>query len=82
MAVVAVAAVGILIRTESGVASPVSVATAFMDANSEHDVDAMWELFAPDSEAKLAGLAAMTAGGRLAAEQSGGSKSATRYARR
>ncbi len=61
MAVVAVVAVGILVRTESGVASPVSVATAFMDANAEHDVDAMWELLAPDSEAKVAGLAAMTA---------------------
>jgi hypothetical protein len=60
MGVIAVVALGILVNRESVVASPVSVATAYMDANSEYDVNGMWELLAPDSEAKLAGLAALT----------------------
>jgi hypothetical protein len=59
MAVITVIALGILVNRESGVASPVSVANAFMAANSEYDANAVWVLLAPDSEAKLAGLAAL-----------------------
>ncbi|MEX1133674.1 MAG: hypothetical protein WED83_02385 [Acidimicrobiia bacterium] len=62
MTVIALVALGILVNRESGVASPVSVATAYMDAQAEHDGKALWELFAPDTEGNLRGLAAWTSG--------------------
>jgi len=46
MTVIALVALGILVNRESGVASPESVATAFMDAYADHDGDAALELLA------------------------------------
>ncbi len=62
MTVIAVVATAFLVTRESGVASPVSVATAYMDAQADHDGKALWELFAPDTEGNLRGLASWTSG--------------------
>lgn len=48
MTVIAVVAGGFLVTRKSLVASPVSVATEFMDALAEHDGDTALELFSPD----------------------------------
>jgi hypothetical protein len=52
MAVIAVAALGILVNRESGVASPESIGDAFMTALADHDGDAALELLAEDARYK------------------------------
>ena len=58
--VIVLVAILMLANRENEVASPVSVATAFMGATAEHDGKAAWELFAPDTEERLLGLADWT----------------------